>query len=71
MKHDLWASTALLREKGGSGAAGTSLWGESSLFCSQDTLNRTFLGKEKTGFSVVELIISETTTCHLESYVLY
>lgn len=27
MKHDLWASTALLREKGGSGAAGTSVWG--------------------------------------------
>lgn len=31
VKHDLWASTALLREKGGSGAAGT-LWGGKEVF---------------------------------------
>lgn len=34
VKYDLWDSTALLREKGGSGAAGT-LWGERGLCCPQ------------------------------------
>lgn len=47
-KPDLWASTAPLREKGGSGAAGT-LWGE-----------RPFLGKQPSVW-IIKLIIFEIT----------
>lgn len=64
VKHDLWASTALLREKGGSGAAGT-LWGERGLCYS-----RHIQGLPRTASSVDCYTIFEVTICHLELEVL-